>query len=68
MPNKGEQMKNVVEAIRYVSANRVIIYLEDRQFEVETTDGNAVELATELLRPHFDTWLKTEEQKRVIAA
>jgi hypothetical protein len=63
MFNKEGQMNNLVDEVRYVNENRVIIYLVDRQFEVVTTNGTAVELATELLRPHFDAYLKTEERK-----
>ncbi len=47
-------MKNVVEAVRFVNENQVVVYLEDRQFNIETTDGNALKLATELLQPYFE--------------
>ena len=41
-----------VDKILYVHKDLVVIYLLDRQFNIETSDGTALALAYELLYPH----------------
>ncbi len=60
-------MKNVVDTVLYVNENRVVVYLEDRHFEVNTDNGSAVALVLELLKPYFDAQnLKTEQQYNTV--
>ncbi len=56
-----------VDEVLYINENKVVIYLVDRQFTVETNKGNALALVRELLFPYFERLkLKSEEHTQVI--
>lgn len=47
-------MNNQIDEVMYVNENHVVVYLADRQFAVQTTNGTALALTKELLFPHFE--------------
>ena len=55
-----------IDKVLYVNSDRVIIYLENRQFEVVTNKGEAVKLTKELLFPYFERLRLRQEEDTVV--